>query len=87
MLDLLDENTTRAVTLDQKLCQLFQGKEGAHKYKVSYCKEGGDNGLFQSSNFSFVGLTALGKFLDFDRLIRLLECLNISTTNFNLEKQ
>ena len=70
MLDLLDENTTRAVTLDQKLCQLFQGKEGAHKYKVSYCKEGGDNGLFQSSKFyinvfSFFGLIFLGTFLRF----------------------
>ncbi len=36
--------------------------------------------------FLFVGLTNLGTLLNFDWLIHQVECLNVSTTNFNLQK-
>ena len=36
--------------------------------------------------FLLIGLTTLGPFIEFDWLVHLVECTNVSTTNFNLQK-
>ena len=56
-------------------------------------REGGDNGLFIiiSKKFYinvvlFVGITTLMTLLNFVSLIYYVECLNVSTSTFNLQR-
>ena len=56
-------------------------------------RERGDNWLIISQStkfcndvFLFVGFTTLGTLVNFNWLVQLVECSNVSTTNFNLEK-